>query len=121
MVFTDELIDRIATAQLGIKAMNFHHAEVTIDLPDDLDLFEDGKLWIQEEKEPGEGDFDPSSIWLKIQVNDLHIEIWDEHADDELHAQIDINAVPGLRELIDAAKKKLIGAMIGRLQTTHVL
>ena len=116
LVFTPEMIKQIATAQLGLQAMGFLFAEVTISLPDDLPLFEEGQLWIQEEKVPGAGDFNPSSTWLQIQTTSLGIEIWDDYGDDELHGQFNIDDVPGLSDAIQAAKHELLGEVIGRLE-----
>ncbi|MBG6083087.1 hypothetical protein [Rubrivivax gelatinosus] len=115
LVFSSEIIKRIAVAQLGIQAMGFHHAEVIIDLPDDLPLFEGDEPWIQDERDAGAGDFEPSSAWLKIQQTSLAVEIWDKHGDAELHSTFNIDWVPGLPEAIRVARLEALGEVIGRL------
>lgn len=116
LVFDETLVKRIAVAQLGLQAMDFPFAEVTIPLPDDLKLFEEDEEWIQEERDSSKGDFEPSSTWLKISTTSLAIEIWDEHADDELHGAVEIVDIPGLSESIEAAKLAAIGEFGARLK-----
>lgn len=115
LTFSDHLLTQLAKIQAGLLAMNIGHAEVTIPLPDDLQMFEGGEEWIQDDKESGDGSFEPSSTWLKVQKNSLAIEIWDEHADDELHGQVNINDVPGLADELARRAAAAVRALSARL------
>lgn len=115
LTFSDHLLNQIAKIQAGLLAMDIGYAEVTIPLPDDLQMFEDGEEWIQDDKESGEGDFEPSITWLKVQKDSLAIEIWDEHADDELHGQVNINDVPGLVDELARRASAAVQALCARL------
>lgn len=115
LVLRSHLITQIAMIQASLVAMNLGLAEVTIPLPDDLQMFEDGEKWIEDEKDPAIGDFNASSTWLRVQKNSLAIEIWDKHGDDELHGNVEITSVPGLTEALLAAKEQARKKLIARL------
>ncbi|WP_041930384.1 hypothetical protein [Methylibium petroleiphilum] len=115
LVLRPHLIAQIAKIQAGLLAMDLGYSEVTIPLPDDLQMFEDGEEWIEEEKDPATGDFNASSTWLHVQHNTLSVEIWDEHGDDELHGNVLISSIPGLTEALLAAKEQAHKDLIARL------
>lgn len=115
LVLRQHLITRIAKIQAGLLAMDLGYSEVTVPLPDDLQMFEDGEEWIEEEKDPATGDFNASSTWLHVRHNCLAIEIWDKHGDDELHGNVLIDNIPGLTEALLAAKEQAHKALTARL------
>lgn len=115
LVFTDSLLSQIAKIQAGLLAMDLGYTEVTVPLPDDLQMLEEGDPWIQEERDSSEGDFEPSSVWLHVQKDCLAIEIWDEHADDELHGSVNINDIPGLADELARRAPAATQALLARL------
>lgn len=114
--FTPSVVSKIARALAAIHAMDAGFVtEVVLDFNDNCDLFEEGEPWIQDDKDPGAGDFDPSSFWLKIQEGSVNIEVWDEHGGAELNGGDQIENIPGLAEALENAKADAYAALRARL------
>jgi hypothetical protein len=114
--FTPDVIASIARAQAALHAMEVGFVtEVVFDFHDNCPLFEEGESWIQEEKEPGAGDFDPSSFWLMVQSDIIGIKVWDEHDEAALEGDELIANIPGLPEALENAKADAYAALRARL------
>lgn len=102
LVFDEPLLRSIAKALATLRALNEIGAHLTLPLGDAQAFAANGRPWAP--KSGDGGDFVMSSVWMHVEPDRLHIEVWEAHGDDELHGFVEFAEHP----LLSAAAEQQI-------------
>lgn len=95
LIFDEPLLRSIAKALAMLRALNEIGARLTLPLGDEQAFSVNGRPWTPRNGDQGE--FAVSSIWMHVEPERLHIEVWESHGDDELHGFVEFAEHPALR------------------------
>lgn len=94
LVFDEPLLRSIAKALAILGALNEIGAWATLPLSDAHAIAVNGLPWAPSSDEGG--NFVVSSIWMHVESDRLHIEIWEAHGDDELRGFVEFADHPAV-------------------------
>lgn len=95
LVFDPLLLRAIAKALAVLGALNEIGARLTLPLGDVQAFYAGGRPWTT--RSGDQGAFVVSSIWMHVEPERLHIEVWESHGGDELHGFVEFAEHPALR------------------------
>lgn len=98
LVFDEPTLRSIAKALAALGAMEEIGAQITLPLGDSDAFSCNGRRWTS--KSGDDGSFVVSSLWMHVEVERLHIEVWERHSEDELHGFVEFAETPALHEAI---------------------
>lgn len=98
LVFDEPLLRSIAKALAALDAIDEIGARITLPLGDSDAFSCHGRPWTS--KNSDDGRFVVSSLWVHVEAERLHVEVWETDSDDELHGFVEFAEAPALREAI---------------------
>lgn len=115
LVFGEPLLRSIAKALAALDAIDDIGAQITLPLGDSDAFSYHGRPWTS--KSGGDGRFVASSLWVHVEAERLHVEVWEAHSDDELHGFVEFAEAPALREAIEQHRRWSEEDLLQRLCT----
>lgn len=115
LVFGEPLLRSIAKALAALDAIDEIGAQITLPLGDSDAFSHHGRPWTS--KSGDDGRFVVSSLWVHVEAERLHIEVWEAHSDDELHGFVEFAEAPALREAIEQHRRWSEEDLLQRLCT----
>lgn len=103
LAFDEPLLRSIAKALAALDAIDEIGSQITLPLGDSNAFSYNGRPWTS--KNGDDGRFVASSLWVHIEAERLHVEVWESHSDDELHGFVEFAEAPVLREAIEQQRR----------------
>jgi len=116
LVFNEPLLRSIAKALAALDAIDEIGAQLTLPLGDSDAFFRHGRPWTS--RNGDDGSFVVSSLWVHVEAERLHIEVWEAYGDDELHGFVEFDEMPALRAAVEQHRRWSEEDLLQRLCAT---
>ncbi|MFT3815793.1 MAG: hypothetical protein QM740_20915 [Acidovorax sp.] len=103
LVFDEPMLRSVCKALVSLDALQIPYGRVTIPLGTTDAFTAAGRPWLIQDDTVGH--FVVSSLWLHVEPERLHIDVWESHSDDVLDGLIEFSKVPALRTAIERQRR----------------
>lgn len=103
LVIGDQLLCDIAKALAALAALQVANSRITIPLGTTDGFTASSEPWPSGDRKDGR--FAVSSVWLHVEPQRLHIEVWESYGDDVLHGFVEFAQLPTLRDALKRQRR----------------